>query len=71
MRLYQTYLLRLLIDTEAPPYPELRGSLQILGEGQTFPSKNGPALLALLSHFNQARVEPPPARTTPDPECEP
>ena len=70
MRQYQTYLVRLLIDTEARLNPELRGSLKILGEGQTYPFKSGPALLDLLIQFNKARAEKPPIRTIPTKECE-
>ncbi len=49
MRFYHTYILRLLVDTEAKDTtPELHGSLQAIGDQQTHPFKSGQALLVLL-----------------------
>lgn len=67
MRLYQTYLVRLLIDTD-PLNPELRGSLQIIGDQRTYSFKSGLALLSLLKGFNQANVEGHPANQPSDQE---
>ncbi len=69
MRLHCTFILRLLVDTEASGQtPELHGALQVVGEDQTHPFKSAGALVALLQELAQKQVEdePPgvPAKNT-------
>ncbi len=58
MRLYRTYILRLLVDTEAKDAaPELHGSLQAIGDQQTQPFKSGQGLLTLLRETIRKKAE--------------
>jgi len=57
MHRIQTFILRLVVDTNQPD--RVRGSLQIVGEDGSYPFADGQALLVILRDWIQAQVKEP------------